>query len=242
MYIAIAIAVIIGSLLIQFLVAGPRQFRKKAQFLTEYAARKGYRLANPSIAQVTGASARDILTNPSLKSYIKGSEGITDIKGLERATDDPFAITGSIRSKDVMIFDLSVTSQRSDDRGTDIQYKVAKIAQAELPRFSLGKRSVVSTVISAVDKLTGKAEANIDVDPRNFPEFAKHYWLKGPDGNAVLSFLSSEKIIFLESTQLVGTIATNSRYFVYFESGSFKTEHDYDSFIEMVQKLATNLL
>jgi len=61
--------------------------------VTEYTTKKGYRLANPSIAQITNnSSARDILTNPSLRSYIKGSEGITDIEGLERGTDDPFGV------------------------------------------------------------------------------------------------------------------------------------------------------
>ena len=243
MFIGIAVFAIIASLLIQLLVSGPRQFRKRAKFLSEYTARKGYRFANPSIAQITGSSsARDILTNPSLKSYVKGSDGITDIEDLERGTDNPFAFTTSMRSKEVMIFELSVSSQRTDDKGRAVHYKVAKITSEGLPRFSLGRHSVVNAVQNLVDKMTGKPKSSIDVDPRSFPEFAKHYWLKGADRGAVLAFLSPEKITFLGKTKLVGIIATNSQYFVYFELGSLHSENDYDTFIATVENLAANLL
>jgi len=99
------------------------------------------------------SSARDILTNPSLQSYTKGLDGITDIEGLERGTDDPFAFTCSIRSKEVMIFELSVSSQRSDDKGRSLSYRVAKTANEALPRFALGRHSVVNTVLNVVDKM-----------------------------------------------------------------------------------------
>jgi len=152
MYIAIVVLFLLASLLIQLLVSGPRQFRKR-QILIRVHSEKRVRLANSSIAQITGSSsARDILTNPSLKSYVKGSDGITDIEGLERETDDPFAFTTSMRSKEVMIFELSVTSQRADDKGNAIRYKVAKIAYEGLPRFSLGRHSVVNAVQNLVDK------------------------------------------------------------------------------------------
>jgi len=188
------------------------------------------------------SSARDILTNPSLKSYVKGSEGITDIEGLERGTDDPFAFKCSIRSKEAMIFELSVSSQRTDDKGRAVHYKVAKITLEGLPHFSLGRHSVVNAVQNLVDKMTGKPKSSIDVDPRSFPEFAKHYWLKGADRGAVLAFLSPEKITFLGNTKLEGTIATNSQYIVYFELGGLRSENDYDTFIATVEKLAANLL
>ena len=200
-------------------------------------------MANSSIARITGSSsARDILTNPSLKSYVKGSDGITDIEGLERGTDDPFAFTTSMRSKEVMIFELSMSSQRTDDKGRAVHYKVAKIANEGLPRFSLGRHSVVNAVQNLVDKMTGKPKSSIDVDPSSFPEFATHYWLKGADRGAVLGFLSPEKITFLGNTKLVGIIATNSQYIVYFELGSLRSENDYDTFIATAEKLAANLL
>jgi hypothetical protein len=243
MYIAIAVLAIIASLLVQFLVFGPRQFRKKAQFLTEYAAKKGFRLANPTIAQISGnSSPKNILTNPSLKSFVKGSDGILDIEGLEQGTDDPFAIAGSVRSKEVMIFELSVSSQRSDDKGQSLTYRVAKIADAGLPRFSLGRHSVVNAVQNLVDKVTGKPPSNIAVDSRTFPEFAKHYWLKGSDSGAVLAFLTPGKMTFLGNTKIAGVAATNSQYFVYFESGRLRKENDYTTFIATVENLAANLL
>src|ERR1700682_3249981 len=202
MYIAIAVLAIVASFLIQLLAFGPRTFRKRAKFLSDYTARKGYRLANPSIAQISGdSSAKDILTNPTLQSYVKGSSGIADIEGLERGTDDPFAFSCSMRSKDVMIFALSVSSQRSDDKGRSLSYKVAKITTGGLPRFSLGRHSAVNTLQNVVEKLAGKPTSHIEVDPRNFPEYAKHYWLKGSDSGAVLTFLSPEKITFLGSTK-----------------------------------------
>jgi hypothetical protein len=243
MYIAIVVLILIALFLVQLLVFGPRTFRKRVTFISEYTTRKGYRLANPSIMQISStSSARDLLTNPSLKSYVKGSTGIIDIEGLERGTDDPFAFTCGIGSKEVMFFELSVSSQRTDDKGRALHYKVAKIANEGLPRFSLGRHSIVNAVQNVVDKMVGKPKSNIDVDPRNFPEFAKHYWLKGADSSAVLAFLSPAKITFLGNTTLDGTIATNSHYFVYFESGSLRSEHDYDNFIATIEKLAANLL
>jgi hypothetical protein len=243
MYIAIVVLILIASFLIQLLVFGPRQFRKKINMISDYTAKRGYRLANPSIMQISSnPSARDLLTNPSLQSYIKGSEGIPDIEGLERGTGGPFAFTCSIRSKEVMIFELNVSSQRTDGKGGDLHYKVAKIANEALPRFSLGRHSVVNAVQNVVDKMVGKPQSKIDVDPRTFPEFAKHYWLKGPDTAAVLVFLSPERIAFLGNTKLEGVIATNSHFFVYFELGMLRSENDYDAFIGTVEKLVTNLL
>jgi hypothetical protein len=243
MYIAVALLVIIALLVIQFFVFGPRQFRNRAKFVTDYAVKRGYRLMNPGIAQISGiSSAKDILTNPSWKSFVKGSEGITDIEGLERATDDPFGFTCNLRSKDVMIFELSVSSQRSDDKGSTLHYKVAKIANQSLPRFCLARHSVVNLVQNVVDKLTGKPRSRIDVDARTFPEFAKHYWLEGSDSAAILAFLLPPKIAFLGNSKAEGVIATNSRYFVYFESGSLRSERDYDSFITTVETLIANLL
>jgi hypothetical protein len=227
-YIAIAVGVLIASFLVQVLPFGPRQFRKRASFLAEYTAKKGYRLANPAIAQITGASsARAILTDPALKSYAKGSEGIGDIDGLEGGTDDPFAVTCRIRSKDAMIFELRVPSRRTDAQGQALHYKVAKITSEGLPRFSLGRQSVANTVANVVEKMVGKATPTIALDERNFPQFAKQYWVKSPDNGAVLAFLSAEKMTFLENSKLPGTIATNSHYFVYFESGSLRTEQQH---------------
>ncbi len=243
MYIAFAILFIVASIALQLLVSGPRQFRKRSQWLTEYTTRKGYRLVNPAVARITDfSSTREILSDPSLKSLTKGSDGIGDIEGLERGTDDPFVFACSLHSKEAMIFELSVSSQRSDGRESALPYRVAKIAMEGAPRFSLSWHSALDTVINVVEKMAGKSVPTIDVDPQLFPQFAKNYCLRGPDACAVLSFLSAGKISFLQNRKLAGTIATNSRYFVYFESGRLRSEPDCDAFIATVDDLAANLL
>lgn len=224
-------------------VKGPRKFRKRARLISEYARQKGYRLANPAAAEAASSSSwRDMLTNPSLRSFSKGSEGITDIEDFGRGTDDPFAVICSLRSKEVTLFDFSVSSQRADSSGGSIRYKVAKIRNEGLPHFSLGRNSLVHTVENAVDQLTGKPKSSIEVDPNAGPEFAKHYWLKGSDSGAVVAFLSPEKLRFLGSTKLAGVIATNASYAVYFEYGSLGSAGDFDSFIATVENLVAHIL
>jgi hypothetical protein len=80
------------------------------------------------------------------------------------------------------------------------------------------------------------------VDARQFPDFAAHFWVKGADPVAVNAFLSGDKIQFLETAKLEGTLATNANYLVYFEDGILRTEQDFDSFIARAEKLVANLL
>src|ERR1700731_4234462 len=187
--------ILIASGVISIFVFGPRKVQKRAKLISDYTQNNGYALANASLVQMaTTSSARELMTNPSFRSFVKGSEGITDIEGLERAKDDPFAVTCNQRSKEVMIFDVSVDSQRTDDRPTDLNYKVAKIRSAGLPRFSLGRNSVVHSVLNVVDSMVGKPKSDIHLDPRNVnpntaSEFEKHFWLKGSDRAAILTFL-----------------------------------------------------
>jgi hypothetical protein len=141
-----------------------------------------------------------------------------------------------------MIFELSVSSQRPDDKGSALHYKVAKIANQSLPRFCSARHSVVNLVQNVVDQLTGKLRSRMDVDAGTFPEFAKQYWLEGSDSAAVLAFLVPPQIAFLGNSKAEGVMATNSRYFVYFESGSLRSERDYDTFITTVETLIANLL
>jgi hypothetical protein len=57
-----------------------------------------------------------------------------------------------------------------------------------------------------------------------------------------LPFLYPHQIAFLGNSKAEGVMATNSRYFVYFESGSLRSERDYDTFITTVETLIANLL
>jgi len=93
-----------------------------------------------------------------------------------------------------------------------------------------------------VDKMIGKPKSTIEVDTRTYPEFAKHYLRTGSDSFPILSFLYSGKIKFLGNTKFEGIIATNSQYFVYFESGRLQSDKDCDAFIATVENLVSNLL
>jgi hypothetical protein len=80
-----------------------------------------------------------------------------------------------------------------------LNFKVAKIKQDGLPRFSLCRHSAVEALQKVTDRLVGAPSLNLDaaVDPA----FAKHYGLKGSDSASVYSFLSAEKRRFLEGAR-----------------------------------------
>ena len=216
--------------------------RDKARIVIEYAQRKGYALVNPSLAQALDVSRWDMLKNPALRNNIQASTDIADIEGLENGTGDWLAFTCNLRSKEVTIFNLNVTSRNINSQSAGISYKVAKIKSAGLPRFSLGRNSALHTFENVVDKIAGAPKAIITLDARQYPEFSSHFWIRGADPGAITAFLSSSKIGFLENAGLPGTLATNANYLVYFEDGVLLSEKDFDSFIARVETLVTNML
>jgi hypothetical protein len=218
--------------------SGPRD---KARVVVEYAQRRGYVLANPSLAQALDSSRREMLRNPALRNSIKASSDIADIEGLDNGTGEWLAFTCNLRSKEVTIFNLNVTSRRANTSGGSIHYKVAKIRTTGLPRFSLGRNSVLHTVENVVDKIVGAPKATITVDARQYPEFSAHLWIRGSDPSAVSAFLSPDKIKFLQAAKLEGILATNANYLVYFEDGVLLSEMDFDSFIAKAETLVANI-
>ena len=56
------------------------------------------------------------------------------------------------------------------------------------------------------------------------------------------AFLSGDKIRFLASANLTGTLATNANYLVYFEDGKLQTGQDFDSFIARTESIVANFL
>jgi hypothetical protein len=217
---------------------GPRD---KARVVVEYAQRKGYALVNPSLAQALDSSRLEMLRNPALRNSIKASSDIADIEELDNGTGDWLAFTFDLGSKQVTVFNLSVTPRQINASGGSILYKVAKIRASGLPRFSLGRNSAINTVENVVGQIVGAPKATIHVDARQYPEFSAHFWIRGSDPGAVTAFLSSSKIRFLESAKLQGTLATNANYLVYFEDGVLLSEKDFDSFIAKVETLATDI-
>src|SRR5262249_56566489 len=121
-------------------------------------------------------------------------------------------------------------------------YKVAKIRAAALPQFSLGRNSPIHTLENEVDKISGASKPSIELDCGQYPEFTAHYWLRGSNRAAVTAFLSPDKIRFIETTKLEGTVATNASYLVYFEDGVLLEEGDFDSFIARVERMVGYLL
>ena len=224
-------------MIFRFFSRGPRD---KARVVVGYAQKRGYVLVNPSLAQALDSSTLEILKNPALRNSIKASSDIADIEGLDNGTGEWFAFTCNLRSNEVTIFNLNVTSRRTGGGGTP--HKVAKIRAAGLPRFSLGRNSVLDTIEDVVDKVAGASKPKIDMDPSQYPEFSTHFWIRGSDPAAVTAFLSADKIRFLETTKLEGILATNANYLVYFEDGILLRERDFDVFIASVENLVANIL
>jgi hypothetical protein len=214
---------------------------KKVLPVLDYAQKKGYRLLNPSAMQIPGSSFLEALKNPALRNLEDASSDITDIEGLAHASGGWLAFTCQLRSKEVTIFNCSTAGLNNSHSGP-IPYKVAKIRVEGLPRFSLGKNSLLHTFLDTVDKLAGQPKLPIAVDQRQVPNFSAHYWIHGSDAAAVSAFLSPEKLRFLEAAQFPGILSTNARYLVYFENGTLHTEPDFDSFIATSEKLVVGLL
>lgn len=210
--------------------------------MVEYAQKRGYALVNPALAQALDKSYLEMLKDPALRNSAKASLDISDIEKLNDGTGDWLAFTCNLRSREVTIFNLSVTSRRTDTRGGSIPYKVAKIKAAGLPRFSLGRNSALHTFENVVDKIAHASKPAINLDARLYPEFSAHFWIRGSDSAAVTAFLSGDKTRFLETAKLGGILATNANYLVYFEDGVLRTEQDFDSFIGRAETLVANLL
>lgn len=228
---------VILRLILRLFIRSPKD---KAKAIIGYAHKRGYALVNPSFAQAWEDSPTEMLKNPTLRNSIRASSDIADIEELADGTGDWLAFTCNLRSKDITIFNLSVPSPRADGRQQNIHYKVAKIRTVDLPRFSLGRNSVVHSVENVVARVLGAPKLTVDIDERQYPEFAAHYWIRGTDSDAVTAFLSSSKIKFLESAKLKGVLATNAHYLVYFEYGVLATDQDFDSFVAQTEILVAN--
>jgi len=231
-----------GYSLVSVFVNDARRFRRQALLVSEYAAKRGYRLLNPAVQENLSNSAIEMFRNSSLRSLAKGSEGIVDIEPFGRGKDDPLAFVCTIRSRDVTVFNFTVFSQRPDGAGGTIHYRVGKARAEHLPRFALGPRSVVHSVEHLVDGMIGRPTSTINVDPQVSSDFNKHYWLEAQDRNAVLAFLSPGKLAFIANDKLRGDVLTNSGYFVYRETGELRSEDDCDSFVATVDKVIAHLL
>jgi hypothetical protein len=241
-YLPFLVAVVFAlSAVLSILYRVFRSVPREARSVVEYAQRRGYALVNPGVAQAVDMSPLEMMKNPALRNLERASLDIANIERLDNGTGDWLAFTCRLGSKEATIFNLGVTS-RQGSGGAGIHYKVAKIKAAGLPRFSLGRNSAMHTFENAVEKLAHVSQPEVRVDARMYPDFAAHFWIKGPDAPAATGFLSGDKIRFLESAKLAGTLATNANYLVYFEEGKLETEQDFDAFIAKAETIVTNVL
>lgn len=217
------------------------RFRKKATVVSDYIRRRGYVLLNPSAANVADATLGEILKSVPEGGWVQGASGITDIELLKDGSDNPaLAFVCQLRGREVTIFNFEGNPSLNAPSSSGPRYKVAKVKQEGLPRFSLGRHSAVEKVQNVVDQLVGNPDLSLHQGAR--PEFFKRHWLRGPDGPAVFAFLSPERLQFLEQENLAGILAANAQYLVYCEDGTMQTEADYDRFIAVVERLIARLL
>ena len=230
---------ILVPMIFRFFRPGPKD---RARKIVEYAQKRGFVLVNPAIAQALDNSLLQMLKNPALRNSVRAASDISDIEGLENGTGDWLAFTCALRSKEVTVFNFDVTPRSPSASGGSIHYRMAKIRALGLPQFSLGKNSAIHTLENVVDKISGSPRLAIELNRSQYPEFTAHYWLRGSDRAAVTAFLSPDKVRFIETTKLEGTVATNANYLVYFEDGVLVKEEDFDSFIARVEKIVAILL
>lgn len=226
---------IILPMIMRLFRPGPRD---KARVVIDYVHRRGYALVNPSLEGALNVSYRQMFKDPALRNPSRASADIADIEGLSNGTGDWLAFICTLRSKEVTIFNLDVTTQAKPA----IPYKVAKIRTVGLPKFSLGRNSALHTILRIVDRIAGASKPTIDLNARLYPEFSAHSWITGPDPAAVTAFLSADRIRYLETEKLPGILATNANYLVYFENGILLEDEDFDAFIARVEKLVANIL
>jgi hypothetical protein len=207
--------------------------RASSSQVRDYVRGKGYVLLNPPSTNTAGGSP-----------VARAISGLTGIDGLERSTEKgDTAFVCRLHGHDVTVFNATLSSSRVGATASDdVQYRVAKIPGAGLPRFSLGRHDAVELVQKLVDHLV--QTPNTSLDRGEHPAFFKKYWMKGPDGAVVYEFLTPPKLDFLAAKNLKGTLAANGPFLVYFESQrrAMHTAGEYDSFIAVVDDLVSHLL
>ena len=215
--------------------------RQHARVVVGYVQKRGYELLNPVLAQKLDTSVLDLVRDPSLRDLARATSDITDIGRFDDGNDDWLAFRCELARRSVTIFNFSQAPPLHSNSGP-MSFRVAKIQVDGLPRFSLEPRSAATTVEAVVGKLLHREDSTVDVIPAAQASFGSRYWLRGSDRTAVADFFTPERIRFLEAEKLPGTLASNARYLVYYESTAMRSEADYDAFISIVERIVTGLL
>jgi hypothetical protein len=211
--------------------------QQHARSVVEYVQKHGYALLNPILTQKLDASVLDIMRDPSLRDLARATSDITDIDRFADGNDDWLAFRCELGRRAVTIFNFSQAPPLQSNTGP-VSFRVAKIQVDGLPRFSLEPRSAATAVETLVGKVLHEPDATIEVPT----SLGSRYWLRGSDRTAVADFFTPERIRFVEDERLPGTLASNARYLVYYESTAMQTEADYDAFTSVVERIATRFL
>ena len=217
-----------------------RTGRQHARVVVDYVHKHGYQLLNPVLAQKLDASVLDLARDPSLRDLTRATSDITDIGRFGDGNDDWLAFRCEFARRAVTIFNFSQAPPLHSGSGP-MSFRVAKIQVDGLPRFSLGPRSAATAVEAVVGKLLHREESTIDVMPAS-KTFGSRYRVCGSDRTAVADFFTPERIRFIEAEELPGTLASNARYLVYYESTAMRTDADYDAFIAVAERIVTHFL
>lgn len=215
--------------------------RQHARVVVGYVQKHGYQLLNPVLARKLDASLLDLARDPSLRDLARATSDITDIGRFDDGNDDWMAFRCEIARRAVVIFNFSQAPPLHANSGP-MSFRVAKIQIDGLPRFSLEPRSAATTVEGLVGKLLHQPDSMIDVGPALQASFGSRYWLRGSDRTAVADFFTPERIRFIQTERLPGTLASNAYYLVYYESTAMQSEADYDAFISVVEGIVTRFL
>jgi len=212
--------------------------RRHGRVVVDFVQKHGYQLLNPVLAQKLDASVLDMVKDPELRDLARATSGITDIDRFDAGSDDGLAFCCNLASKTVTIFNFSQAPPLHSDSGP-ASFRVAKIQLDGLPRFSLEPCSVATAVETLTEKLLHQPDATIHLASGSL---GSRFRLRGPDRTAVADFFTPERIRFIETEQLPGTLAANAHYLVYYEAASIRSEAEYDAFIAIVERILTRFL
>src|SRR5215831_20000978 len=203
-----------------------RPGRQHARVVVDYVAKHGYELLNPILAQKLDTPVLDLMRDPELRDLARATSDITDIGRFADGNDDWLAFRCELGRRPVTIFNFTKAPPLHGDSGP-MSFRVAKIRIDGLPSFSLEPRSAATTVEALTGKLLHQPDETIDLAPGSF---GSRYWLRASDRTAVTGFFTAERIRFVETEKLPGTLASNAHYLVYYESMAMRSEADYDAF------------
>ena len=220
------------QILLNFFLGIARQ-KKRSRFLSAYIQQRGYYFVNPDLHLLLAKPAGQVMTIMNSKSIKRETDGITGIREFrERSKGIGFHF--DFFGRQMTIFDYAY-SAGTGSQASIISLRVAKLHVEGLPEFRLQRETIVEKILDAA----GISKKIVFSDR---PEFSRTYHLSARSESEIRSFLTDQKIAYLENNPIQGEIVTNSEYIVYCETGKFSDESSYDVFISRAKSAFDSLL